>query len=597
MLFTSVEKKSHSVAKSLLDFSNEKKIASSQLDFELLSFDTLVKTTKEKEYKIVEEVSESEMIDPSIEIVQEYTIEIIPFAQREHQIMLSLSINSLKTVIMITIKAGSTLIKNPSIFENLKKEIWKKKLRAGLFIDIFEDKLDEQLEKLFKILPDEGALKKDLKFTVGLAVDPTDAINGELKKIFNEQSNNPDSIITGVNPEDLIAQYTLPQDGIGGRSCTGRYIETKKAKIIDKQPSIDTTVSEKVTEDSIEYFANINGYPAIENNKLKIAKTLKLEEACFKTSGLIDAGDEDNDISVHIGHNKSASEDAIGSGVKIDVKDLHVEGSIAASVEISTQTLNIDAQTHKKSKLIVAETASVKLHRGDLEAKNAHIEILESGKIEASESASIGQMLGGIVIAPTVKIEELMSNTTVIASELIEVKSITGENNKLIINPYAIKSYHDDIDKLTAKIKELEKILNEKKSILQEKILKHSSQIDRIKTFQKRVIQAEKDGKYPMKQDVIRVRQFKKESDKFNVEREELEKENSVILDLEAELDKMYNKDLYAKIKSNTVYDGHTQIVFVNVKTKEEITLRPEGITETISLVLNEDEERVISSE
>lgn len=61
-----------------------------------------------------------------------------------------------------------------------------------------------------------------------------------------------------------------------------------------------------------------------------------------------------------------------------------------------------------------------------------------------------------------------------------------------------------------------------------------------------------------------------------------------------AEIEKIQNKDLHAKIVSRSEYDGHSKVIFVNMKTKEEILIMPEGKIETISLVLNDKGERVI---
>ena len=98
-----------------------------------------------------------------------------------------------------------------------------------------------------------------------------------------------------------------------------------------------------------------------------------------------------------------------------------------------------------------------------------------------------------------------------------------------------------------------------------------------------------------MKQDVIRVKQFKKDSQKLSLEKEQLKEFDLLIIDLEKELDKLCNKDLYAKIKSNTTYDGHTKVIFVNIKTKEELFYIPQGQAAEISLTLNAENERVIT--
>lgn len=116
-----------------------------------------------------------------------------------------------------------------------------------------------------------------------------------------------------------------------------------------------------------------------------------------------------------------------------------------------------------------------------------------------------------------------------------------------------------------------------------------------MKIFQKRVLEASKIGKSPMKQDILRIKQFKKDSQKLALEKESFIEKEKEITNLEEELDKLFNKDLYAKVKSNTLYNGHTKVIFVNLKTKEEVFVIPQGKVEEISLVLNSQNERIIS--
>ena len=595
MLFRAVQKTCNSVARALSQFSKDKNIEMKELDFDLISYTTFLEKS-DAQSKSVEKVTPSQMRDSSLSIKQEYLITIIPSIIREEEFTLSLSANKLKTKAMITIKEGSVFKKSATLQKEIKDEIWKKKLRAGFFIDIFEDNLDKQLTKLIKILPYDQALKKDLKFTVAQALDPVQAVDAKLTKDYEKKSVESTSIVASIHKGELIASYTLAQEGTPGRACNGKYIGVEEAKTITTQPSIDESVTEKNNGAFIEYFANTDGYALLSQNTLVISQTLALKEANFRSSAVIDAGDEDNDISVNISHEKSHSEDAIGSGVKIDVKELNVNGAIASNVNISTHELNVDAQTHKNSKMHVKNTATIKLHRGDLNAKIANIDILESGKVTASESVNIRKMLGGTVIAPIIKIDEVLANTTIIASELIEIGSILGEHNKLIINPDAIQSYHDELVRVREKYEQQKEDIELQKQELIEKIKEHSSQIDRIKTFQKRVIKATKEGKQPMKQDVLRVKQYKKDSEKLQVKKVDLDN-NSLLEALEDQLDKLCNIVHHAQIKSKTSYDGHTKVTFIDPKTKEEISFIPEGKTPIISLIHDGENKPIISTQ
>ncbi len=598
MTFTPVVRTSNSIPKSLQEFAKERKIDPKLLDFELLSFETLIKRKDVDEFEVVQDIktiTKEDLLQEETILLQEYNIKIMPRQKIKLNsgIKLSLGVNKLKTKAIITFAKGSVFTRKIQLLKELRNMIWEKKLRAGLFVGIFEPKLVAQLKKLIDVVPYDKPLPKELKFTVALGIEPVAPIDAKLEKLYLQKQG--DSIIDGVDVGELIARYIKEKRGKDGRACNGKYITVRAPKTLNKKPKTDpNTIIEKEHAECIEYFANDNGYVAFSNNELKISKTLRLAGADFKSSATIDAGDEERDISVHIEHQKSHSEDAIGSGVRIDVKELNVDGSVGANVNITTNELNVDAQTHKNSKIEVTNQANVKLHRGDMVAKNAKIDTLETGKISAHESIHIKKMLGGEAIAPVVIVDELLSNSTITASERIEIHSLGGENNHLIINPDAIESYHKELEILKQQIKTQEKELRELTTDFEKRYAQHTAQIKRIKTFQARIKQATEAGKSPMKQDMIRIKMFKKESQQFTQEKEQLEKQQHTLTELQNKLKKMYEKEMHAQIISHSRYDGHTKITFFDLETGKEINARPEGVIKTINLTCNNKGEKVI---
>jgi len=601
MTFTPVTRMANSIPRALLEFSKDRSIDVKLIDFELISFETLLKRDDEKEYTIIEDgnrISKEDFLNDRVTLIQEYRIKIMPLQKEKlyPSIKLSIATNKLKTKAVITIQKKSLFIRDDNLFDKLKHQIWEKKLRSGLFIDMFEPQLDQYLKKILKGVPYGRPLSKELKFSVALGYEPLSPVDAVLEKIYEQKEEHSKSMIDGVNKDELILKYTKLKDGKDGRSCNGQYIPVRKALEINQKPVVDATIRLQEYPDRIEYFANENGYVAWEKGIYTISKKLTLNGANFKSTGNIDSGAGDKDISVHVKHKKSHGEDAIGSGVCIDVKELSVDGSVGSNVKIATQELHVDAQTHKKSKLEVANSANVKLHRGDLVATDAQIDMLESGKVKAKKTIHIKKMLGGEAIAPIVRVDELLSNSVIIASELIEIQSLNGTNNTLKIDPEKIESYHNDLLELKENIKNKKSKHRVEAETLHKKLQEHSSSVDRLKTFQKRVQAALKAGKQPMKQDILRIKLFKNESQKLKEETDKLGLFGKEIEKLELELDKMLNKDLHAKIISHTAYDGHTKIIFVNIKTQEEIVHIPEGSVHTISLMLNHDGERVVKS-
>jgi len=597
MTFTPVIRTSNSIPKTLQEFSQERKIDIRLIDFELLHFETLIRRKDTTEFTQVEDlktITKVDFLTQETQIIQEYSIKIMPRRKplTHSNIKLILGVNKLKTKAILTIAKGSLFHKHSKILQEFRDMLWKKKLQAGIFIGLFEPQLATQLKKVLHIIPFDQPLAKELKFNVALGIEPKVPIDARFEPLYLQKEHQ--SIIEGVDARELVARYIKEKRGKDGRACNGRYITVRAPKTLNPKPQTDATICIEETPDTLEYFANDDGYVVLKKNKLFISKTLKLAGANFKSSATIDAGDENRDIAVHIEHQKSHSEDAIGSGVTIDVKELHVDGSVGANVSISTHELNVDAQTHKNSKIEVANQANVKLHRGDMVANNAQIDMLETGKVQAHQSIHIKKMLGGEAIAPIVKVNELLSNSTIIASELIEIHSIEGENNHLIIHPQAIDSHHKDIKEIKETLKIQEKTFLQLEKDFKLKQTQHLAQVRRIKTFQARIKQAKQDARPPMKQDLIRIKLFKQESQNLAQEEIALEQHHKDIEELKKQLHKLQEQDLHAKIITQSSYDGHTKITFITSDTQEHISARPEGKIATITLKYNEKGEKVL---
>ena len=197
-------------------------------------------------------------------------------------------------------------------------------------------------------------------------------------------------------------------------------------------PSILKLSELKKIQLSIRFYATQSGYVKRQNGIFSISHELRLKGASFKDTGSIETG-SDKEIHVKINH-EDDSKDAVGSGVNIDVQTLDVKGTIGSNTKIQACDVTIGAQTHKRSQIEVQENATIHLHRGDLKAKNATIEILEAGKIEA-QTVRITKMMGGEIIADHVIIDTLYSNANITALKSITIQSIVGDGNNLIINP------------------------------------------------------------------------------------------------------------------------------------------------------------------
>ena len=86
MSFRTAERTSSSIPKCLLEFSKEKNIDVKLLDFELVSYETILEKSDGTSHIIMDEISFAQLTDPNLEIKQTYTIHIFPFIKQEKPI-------------------------------------------------------------------------------------------------------------------------------------------------------------------------------------------------------------------------------------------------------------------------------------------------------------------------------------------------------------------------------------------------------------------------------------------------------------------------------------------------------------------------------
>lgn len=597
--FTPFSKNATNIMEVLVDAAKDRKIQPEEVDFELLSVQTLVKTLKHKDWTIIEEPIET-LFDEKmlrsvlLEIRQEYTIRVKPYETNQElkDIQIDILANKAKNKVIAVFKEGSVFPDTINLAKELKKEIYRKKLRAGLLIKHFETDLNSTIIKLSKAVKPGIALAKDIRISIAQSPAILLPRNDEIISHYKNKQKISRNLIDTVDAGEMFFEYIKPKEGISGRRCDGKFAAAQKPKIMYKnyRPN-EETVFTKESEDSVQYYAKKEGYFKEESGLISISQKIAIQSATFKNVGSIDAGGN-KDISVNIAK-RDHNDDSVGSGVVIDVKELTIEGTVGASAKVKANALSVGEQTHRRSELEAVDNAKIKLHRGRLKAKTAEIEILENGTVEADD-IHVKKMLGGEIIGQRIVIEELVANTVVIASESIEVGTISGEHNVLMINPNKIETYHNKIELLKAEVK----IKNsQQKSLAEEhskKIAKHKEQIGRIKTFQKRVQASLKAGETPNKADVLRIKQYKLDALKLQQISDDIAQKEQFLETLKLQLEELYEADMHAKVINKGVYDGHTQVVFVDAKTGQNYSMIPQGHYERLFLKKVGDE-KIIS--
>jgi hypothetical protein len=596
----SVIKSSTNVSVDVQFTAMQHKLPPEKIDFDLLGITTYYKKAEYDDWAelegndLLKVATETELRSMLFHLRQEYQIRL-HLAKPAHQkfnLIFSIAADKTRSKVVALIDPASLIPMKKGVQKWIRDAIYNKKLRAGFFVGICDGDLVKEINKMLLKIQKEGSLKQPYRLPIGECFPPVQPVNDAVllhyKKIKRE--NN---LIDAVQPDDLILEYIRPKYGQDGRSCNGTYIPVSDPLIkYAAQIKIDEKTIRTVEEDdTIRYYALISGFVQRKDGVFTVSQELQIEMAGFKQTGSIEAG-IDKEIHVTI-KNQEHSKDAVGTGITIDVQKLDISGTVGRNATIQANELTVGAQTHKKSNINVTDVATIHLHRGNLIAKEANIEILEAGIVEA-DTVRVKTMVGGEIIAREVYVDTLYSNAKITALELIEIQYIKGEGNNLIIDPHAIETYHEQIDTL-------EKDIQARNSQLQEETKEYVARQHSFKDknarmvqFQKRLVEAKKNGTQPMKADVLRIQQYRAEAENLKEISEKLSAQEETIRALTAELDKFYDADLHACITHHHRYNGHTRVIFIDPKTRQEYAITPKGKVTNIRLLREENEKRLL---
>lgn len=583
----------------LLNAANDRGISADSLDVDLLSYETYFKGTVDEEWQkvggdaLLSLTTETEIRSNTFLLRQEYQIRIRPIKPHPFlTLRATVATDKLKTKAVVVIDPSSVIPLKKGIQEWLKEEINRRLLRHGVLIGVCSANLDQEINRLLVKIQKEGPLKLPYRLPIGDFFPPVLPSDDKILLHYKELNKN-NSMIEGIHPGDLLLEYVFPKHGRDGRGLDGRFIavcepSTKYASYIQID---EETIRAEEDGESIRFYSKASGFLQRKKGVFTISQELRLDAASFKETGSIATG-IDKEVSLKIQKNVS-DEDAVGTGVNIDVQKLDVSGTIGSNAKIQACELTIGAQTHKKSEISVTEVANIHLHRGNLKAREANIDVLETGRIEA-DTANIKQMVGGEVIARVVIVDVLYSNARITASEKIEIHKIDGDGNNLIIDPHSIDAYHRKIEALEAEVRDKTSRLQIDGKEFTARQISFRDKNARIKQIQQRVLETQKSGAAPMKADMIRLQQYKADAEALKTIADELQTREGDLHRVKAELEKLYDADLHAVVTHHGVHNGHNRIIFIDPKTHQEYAITPNGKVTHIRLRREGEDKRLL---
>lgn len=487
--FTSITTDTKTPYKDIKNLSKSSGVDANFIDFRLMNITT--KYTNEKNPEPVT-LSEDELeifndrefyLDPTLKIEQIYQVEFFDnriYPQPKLPII-KVGTNQLLTKIVATIMPSSDIHYEPGYDTFLYEYLSKQLIRVGILVGIRENELKSELSKIASILRIKEAIDQEYTFVVVSGIEPRNPIDSKMIYHYKDKFDNVDEhdkvdyanrgFLLGVVPDEVIMEFIKPKPGSHGRNVRGEFLRVNDVKE-DALKDINTTenISRKEDHISIKFISKKAGFVSEEKGVYDIQEQLEINEISFRQTGSV-MTEMDSNVSLVIKED-DIFKDAIGTGVIVEAKEVNIKGNVASNSEIKSEKVKIGGQTHAKAK-ITAKTADIAIHIGYVEADEVVINRLEGGVVVAKK-ATIKSVVGGSITADEVRIETLVSNCTITALDLIDIKYLRGFNNRLIIDAKRIKNKGYDIEGHIKKINELEeqisklpKVLEGKKAIIE----------------------------------------------------------------------------------------------------------------------------------
>ena len=421
--------------------------------------------------------------------------------------------------------------------------------------------MDIDIQKLIAKIRVLGSINDDFDITLCKSIKPIYPVHLQIIEHYKKHKKEDiriKELIYPIKKGEMIIEILKPKQGCNGRNCKGKIIKVKEFKEEEiPEYKINDDVTKRDDEDRIRYIANKNGYVYIKENVITIKDEIEVNQISLKTGNV--KGAIDSDIKLEVKESAFLKE-AIRDGMVVETTELAVKGNVGNGAKIKAKKLEIDGQTHKGSK-ILAHYANINVHKGKLKAKTCEINRLEGGIIEA-DIVRITQAVSGKIKAREIYIDILGSHTTLIASNLIEIKTLKGSENRFIIDESSVENQEDVVNEIEEKVKELEiKIRNYKDKYNTNKrtILKNKPIIEEIR-FKIASLREEKKAINPNY--IQKVKKYNDFVKKTKLIEEEIKKLIKNIEILKDKLQSMQNGVFNAKIISKSGFNEFNRIEF-----------------------------------
>jgi len=460
--------RTQNVAKELMSIAKSYETRIDTLDFNILEISTYTRMndgTKETEWEQVQDESlyelddESALLNPYFQIKQTYEIEVFSPSKETRvpcpNLKVAVGANASKCKVYFSIAEGSTLEYTSTLEDDLKDLIKKRKIRAGILINIFDEMVKDVVSKITA----QARVEEKIEYTkvntllIAEGFEPTATVNDALILHYEDSDEDLDEnkkvdyssrgFIRSVKKDELLIEYIKPRIGLSGRNCRGEFMKPSEPIIANEVTfKVDSTIKVVETDESIEYRADENGYIALEDNTYLIKTDMDVGEISFRTTGSINSG-VDSEVSLNV-KEADAIKDAIGTGMNVEVSEIDIEGNVGSNAKVVALRATVAGQTHKTA-TIKADSLDINIHKGRAYGKHIKITRLEHGEVDG-DIVEITQALGGHVRGKEVEIEICASHVKVTSSKRIEIKKLQGSENTFTIDPLLKSELKEELD-------------------------------------------------------------------------------------------------------------------------------------------------------
>ncbi len=574
------------INKELKNISSAKNIPLNKLDFTVISFKSVYKAHEDEEWieinkeNINQFKDEDFLLNEDLQIKQQYKVEIFKKEKEKPSVLeIILGGNKYLTKIIATVKKNFDIKYNSKLKNYIIGQIHKRLIKQSILISLFQNEIEKEVDKIISKIRINNFLEEDHIFIVCNCVDPIQPINDNLIFHYKKNINKKDEhgridyskrgYIQAVQKGDIVIEYIKAKVGKNGRNCKSEFIRVKEP---EEKYSIDFSVSEnlerKEDENRIIFVAKKDGYVNQDGDKYDIDDNMELDEISFRTTGSIEA-DLNANVKINI-KESDVFKDAIGQGMSVETTEIKVEGNIGSGAVVKAKIAEIGGQTHKMAS-IYANKLDISVHRGYAEGDIVNIDRLEGGKVNA-KTVKINQAIGGEVIAEKIFIKQLVSNVTLIASDVIEVSELKGTNNRFIIDPSMVLGFQDKIDAFNTKLKKIEATINSTKKTIKEKKLLIEKNRESAELVKEKIMELRRAKQEPAKTLIQKIKNFHQLVGVYNTLLDKYKKENMEKDIIRKEIDDIQSTILKAKIINHSIWTEYNEIKFVLLSPKIEIT-------------------------